>query len=580
MLDGKPFKIISGAIHYFRIHPSDWEHSLYNLKALGFNTVETIVPWNIHEPNQGKFDFAGGHDLVAFLRCAQSLGLYAIVRPSPYICGEWEFGGTPAWLLKSPTIRIRSSDPEYLHRVDAYYSELIPRLIPLQLSNGGNILMFQIENEYGSYGDDKDYLRALRDMMQRHGLTQPFFTSDGPWQAALRTGSLVDDGILATGNFGSHSIENMTALSDFLTAHERQWPLMCMEFWTGWFNRWGEPIVRRDTADFAQEIQTLLTLGSINLYMFHGGTNFGFMNGCSARGVTDLPQITSYDYDAPLNEQGNPTEKYFALQAVLRAYDPEIEQTAPRVKPVMELLNIPLMNKVSLFSTLDDLSTSLTTKYPKTMEDIGQNTGYTLYTAELPQDSPTQRLRVIDARDRVQVFVNHQLIATQYQNEIGRDIAADLPQTTNRLDLLIENMGRVQYGHKFLADTQKKGLRTGVMADLHFISGWCQRALPLNNVDAVDFSKTWLPHQPAFYKFGFELEAAQDTFADLTGFGKGCLFVNGFNVGRFWSTGPLLSLYIAHGLLKKGYNEIIVFESEGQYQKQLSLRKTPRYKQI
>lgn len=576
LLDGQPFKILSGAIHYFRIHPSDWEHSLYNLKALGFNTVETIVPWNIHEPHEGQFDFSGGHDLAAFLRTAQRLGLYAIVRPSPYICGEWEFGGTPAWLLNKP-MRIRSNDPAYLRQVNAYYDQLMPQLAPLQLDQGGNILMFQIENEYGSYSEDKAYLRALKQMMTSHGLTQPFFTSDGPWQAALRAGSLIDDDVLATGNFGSHAADNMIALQTFLRQHGKDWPLMCMEFWTGWFNRWHEPIVRRDTAEFASEVSGVLQRGSLNLYMFHDGTNFGFMNGASARGQRDLPQITSYDYDAPLNEQGNPTAKYTALQQVVKSVLPNVKQLPPRVKPAMAVTAIPLAGKVSLFNVLPQLAQRQSSQYPQTMEALGQNTGYLLYVTDLPNDSATQRLRLIDVSDRAQVFINQQLIETQEPAAIGNDITIPLPRPTNQLAILVENMGRVQYGHKFLAASQHKGIRTGVMADLHFVLNWQHYPLPLENLDQLDFSQGWSPHQPAFYQYRFNCAAPQDTFADLSGFGKGCMFVNGVNLGRFWLVGPTLSLYIAHGFLKAGENEIIIFETEGQYQPTLTLRKTPLY---
>ena len=286
-LDGKPFKILSGSIHYFRIHPDDWYQSLYNLKALGFNTVETYVPWNLHEPREGEFDFTGILDLERFLTIAQELGLYAIVRPSPYICAEWEFGGLPAWLLEKG-VRVRSQDKDFLQVVKRYYEALIPRLIKHQLDQGGNILMFQVENEYGSYGEDKVYLRELKQMMLELGLEEPFFTSDGPWHTALRAGSLIEDDVLVTGNFGSKAKENFASMEMFFQQYGKKWPLMCMEFWDGWFNRWGEPVIKRDPEELADAVMEAIEIGSINLYMFHGGTNFGFMNGCSARKQTDL----------------------------------------------------------------------------------------------------------------------------------------------------------------------------------------------------------------------------------------------------------------------------------------------------
>lgn len=455
LLNGEPFKIMSGAIHYFRVDPADWYHSLYNLKALGFNTVETYVPWNLHEPKKNDFHFEGILDLERFLSTAQDLGLYAIVRPAPYICAEWEFGGFPAWLLNEST-RIRSNETVYLNHVADYYDVLLKKIVPHQLSNGGNILMIQIENEYGSYGEEKEYLRSVRDLMIERDITAPLFTSDGPWRATLRAGSMIDEDILVTGNFGSKAKENFASMQSFFDEHDKKWPLMCMEFWDGWFNRWKEPIIQRDPQELAEAVREVLVQGSINLYMFHGGTNFGFMNGSSARGVIDLPQITSYDYGAPLDEQGNPTKKYYAIQKMIRENYPELPQMEPLIKQTMEKKSIPLTDKVSLFATLETISEPFRSKYPQTMEQLGQNTGYLLYRTTIEKDAEEERLRVIDGRDRSQLFVNQELKATQYQTEIGEDITVPLKQANNQIDVLIENMGRVNYGHKLFADTQKK----------------------------------------------------------------------------------------------------------------------------
>lgn len=579
LLNGRPFKILSGAIHYFRVAPTDWYHSLYNLKALGFNTVETYVPWNLHEPRKGEYHFDGILDLEKFLLTAQELGLYAIVRPSPYICAEWEFGGFPAWLLNEST-RIRSNEVVYLNHVADYYDVLMEKIVPHQLSNGGNILMVQIENEYGSYGEDKDYLRSIHNLMCERGITVPFFTSDGPWRATLRAGSMIDEDILVTGNFGSKAKENFDSMQKFFSEHDKKWPLMCMEFWDGWFNRWKEPIIQRDPYELAEAVREVLDQGSINLYMFHGGTNFGFMNGCSARGVIDLPQITSYDYGAPLNEQGNPTEKYYALQKMIHDNYPDIQQMAPLVKPSLEIKNIPLTNKVSLLATLATISEPIQSKYPKTMEELGQNTGYLLYRTTIEKDAEEESLRIIDGRDRSQLFVNQKLQATQYQTEIGDDVKVSLPQNDNQIDVLIENMGRVNYGHKLFADTQRKGIRTGVMADLHFITNWQHYCLPLENCKKVDYSKEWQPNQPSFYRYEFNLSEVRDCFIDLSKFGKGIVFVNQTNIGRFWEVGPTLSLYVPGDLLNEGTNEIVIFETEGTFQPQIQLIKEPLYKEM
>lgn len=575
MLDGEPFKILSGAIHYFRIHPDEWYHSLYNLKALGFNTVETYVPWNMHEKEEGTFTFTGFSDVVSFIQLAQEVGLYVILRPTPYICAEWEFGGLPAWLLEK-NCRIRSSDPVFLTYVRRYYEELLEKVVPLQVTHGGPILMMQIENEYGSYGEDKDYLKAIKQIMEDCGVNVPFFTSDGSWLATLRAGSMVEEGVLPTGNFGSKGKANFAELKKFHESYHKKWPLMCMEFWDGWFNRWGEPIVTRETDELVEALKEVLEIGSVNLYMFHGGTNFGFMNGCSARGTRDLPQITSYDYGAPLDEQGNPTEKYYAIQKMIHELFPEIVQMEPLIKTSFALENVPLTNKVSLVSVIDDISQKVTSKYPQTMEELGQAYGYLFYRTTLQKEMDNQRLRIIDGRDRAQVFVNGEHIATQYQEQIGEDLFVSLIDEENQLDILVENMSRVNYGHKLLAETQRKGIRQGVMSDLHFMLEWDHYCLSFDKPFTIDFSQEWQAGQPAFYQYRFTLEELADTFINLQEFGKGIVLVNGHHIGRFWHKGAQQSLYIPKGFLQKE-NEVIIFETEGKFAETLRFTKTPQY---
>lgn len=576
-LNGQPFKILSGAIHYFRIDPDDWYHSLFNLKALGFNTVETYVPWNAHEPHKGQFDFSGRLDIERFIQTARSLGLYMIVRPSPFICAEWEFGGLPAWLLEE-NMRIRSSDPAFIKTVSQYYDRLLGILTRYQVDQGGPILMMQVENEYGSYGEDKTYLRAVRDLMKEKGVTCPLFTSDGPWRATLRAGTLIKDDVFVTGNFGSKASYNFAQMQEFFDEHGKKWPLMCMEFWDGWFTRWKEPVIHRDPEELAEAVHEVLELGSINLYMFHGGTNFGFMNGCSARGTLDLPQVTSYDYGALLDEQGNPTEKYYAIQQMMATYYPQYPQQEPLIKECLPARTLSLTAKTGLFGNVHNLAQVETSLYPKRMEELGQHTGYLLYETDVEMDAPEERLRIIDGRDRAQVYVNDRHLATQYQTEIGKDllIAGDEKESVN-LKILLENMGRVNYGHKLLADSQRKGIRTGVCVDLHFHLQWKQYPLELQDLSRLDFSKEWQENAPAFYRFDFRLDCVYDTYIDMMGYGKGAVFVNGHNLGRFWEVGPTTSLYVPHGFLKEGDNTIIVFETEGRYQETLQLVQQPTF---
>lgn len=578
LLDQKPVKILSGAIHYFRIVPEYWEDCFYNLKAMGFNTVETYIPWNLHEPEEGVFDFSRGKDIVRFVRLAQEMGLMVILRPTPFICAEWEFGGLPAWLLRYKDMKVRTNTPLFLEKVDAYYRELFSRIKDLQVTQGGPVIMLQVENEYGSFGNDKDYLRAIRDIMVRYGAEVPLFTSDGSWDAALEAGNLVEDGVLATANFGSRSNENLDALERFYERKGLKWPLMSMEFWDGWFNRWREPVITRDAKDLAACVKELLPRASINLYMFIGGTNFGFYNGCSARGNTDLPQITSYNYDAVLTEWGQPTAKFYEIREVIRELFPDIPTGEPRDHERKEFPAARLTDKVSLSATVDRLAQRQDSAYPKTMEEAGPGYGYMLYRTYVTGFDNVMKVKAIQTSDRVHFYLNGVFQGVQYQEEIGTEIEMEFGRE-NVLELLVENMGRVNYGYKLQAPTQSKGIRTGVMVDIHFESGWEQYALPLDHVEQVDFSGEWKADTPAFYRYEFEADEPADTFLDCSRLGKGAAFVNGVNLGRYWSEGPVCYLYIPAPLLKAGKNEIILFETEGVTAESLELKATPVYRE-
>lgn len=580
-LDGKPVKIISGAVHYFRTHPVSWYDRLYNLKAMGCNVVETYVPWNLHEANEGKFNFKGIADIEKFIQIAADLGLYIIVRPSPYICAEWEFGGLPAWLLKKPGMRIRSMETQYLKAVDRYYQVLLSKLIPYQNTNGkGPIIMMQIENEYGSFSDDSNYLKEIMRMMRKYGVTVPLFTSDGGWKEALESGALIEEDVLPTVNFGSEAGKNFQALKDYLIRNGRTFPLMCMEFWDGWFNGWGKEIIRRDPKETAEEVRAVLQEGSINLYMFHGGTNFGFYNGCSDMGQFNEPQITSYDYDAPLNEAGAPTEKFFEIQKVIQEECPERITYDPIYPKMKAYETMKLNRKVSLFSTLSLISNqTIANDYPLTFEQLDQNFGYVLYESELTGPRQINDLRLIDVGDRAQIFLDGRRIAIQDQMNLGENIAVKLPKEINKLQILIENLGRNNYGAKLIAPTQQKGIRGGVMEDIHYISNWNHYKLSLEDISSIDFSGEWTAGEPAFYEYILELaeEPEADTYLNCEKFGKGCVFVNGFPIGRFWEIGASLSLYVSKGFLNKGMNQILVFETEGKYGEYLTFQEEPHF---
>lgn len=573
-INGKVVKIISGAVHYFRIVPEYWEDTLLDLIDMGCNTVETYVPWNLHEPKQGEYDFDGIKDIERFLSLAHQLGLYVILRASPYICAEWEMGGLPAWLLKYSGIRLRSDDEQYMKCLEQYFSILLPKVSQYQIHKNGSIILAQLENEYGSYGEDKEYLKKVFKLMRDYGIQVPVFTADGTWNEALEAGSLINGDVFPTGNFGSHAKENMEILEKFMQRHDIEAPLMCMEFWDGWFNRWNQEIIRRNPQEFIESVKEMLEIGSVNFYMFQGGTNFGWMNGCSARKEKDLPQITSYDYDAILTEYGAKTEKYHLMRELITGEQHRLENR----RKTCSYGSVKCKNRVSLFSVIEQISTIIENSWPLTMEELDHYYGYVVYQHDFQSYTKQSRLRVIDARDRIQIYVNNKFIGVQYQEEIGDEILFETSlDNQNDLKILVENMGRVNYGAKLQADTQKKGIRTGVLIDIHFTKKWKHYCLNFNKTDAIDWSKEYIGG-PAFHQFVFTIdEIPNETFIDVTNFGKGIVLVNGHHCGRFYQVGPTGSLYIPGPFLKRGENIIVIFETEGVFADEIILNDKPIY---
>lgn len=559
--NGEPIRILSGAIHYFRVVPEYWEDRLLKLKACGFNTVETYVPWNGHEPRQGEFVFEGLYDIEKFVRLAGSLGLHVIVRPSPYICAEWEFGGLPAWLLAEDNMRLRCYDEAYLAHVDAYYDELLPRLKPLLCTNGGPIVALQIENEYGSYGNDKQYLNYIREAMIKRGMDVLLFTSDGPEDHMLQGGMV--DGVLATVNFGSKPAESFRKLREY----RADGPLMCMEFWNGWFDHWMEPHQTRPADDVASTLDEMLGEGaSVNFYMFHGGTNFGFLNGANHI-KTYEPTATSYDYDTLLAESGEPTAKFYAVRAVLEKYAelPPLALPAPIARRAYG--QVELRREANLFDKLHALSSPVRRANPEPMEKVGQAYGYIVYSTFVTGPRAGQLLTIQDVRDRALVYANGRYVG-KVERWNAQPLSLDVPAEGLRLDILVENMGRVNYG-PLLRD--RKGITEGVRIDNQFLYDWTICPLPLASLtgndiaaasdkgtDAVDGDE-----QPAFYQGSFKVDTVADTFLRLDGWTKGNVYVNGFNLGRYWEAGPTKTLYIPGPLLREGDNELVVFELHG-----------------
>ena len=567
-LNSKPFKIISGAIHYFRVVPQYWKDRLEKLKAMGCNTVETYVPWNMHEPYQGSFCFEGMLDVKQFIELAGELGLWVIVRPSPYICAEWEFGGLPAWLLKEDNMRLRSSDPKFLGYVNHYYKKLFEILTPLQIQNGGPIILFQIENEYGYYGDDTHYLLALKEMMIQEGVKVPLVTSDGPWGDALDCGKV--EGVLQTANFGSKAKEQFAILRGKMPSG----PLMCMEFWVGWFDHWG--CVKHHTTDYeanAQDLEDLLQLGSVNIYMFEGGTNFGFMNGANYYDAL-TPDVTSYDYDAVLTESGQLTPKYYAFQKVINKFNPLPKVEFTTFIQTKAYGKLEVKEKVGLFEALEDLSIPVQSTYPQSMERLGQNYGYILYTSHLTKENQLESVRLWEANDRAKCYINKKEILTLYDKDLEKEHQINRTLTPNsQLAILVENMGRVNFGMRL--ECQRKGIDGAIQINGHQHTQWNIYPLPLENISQLDFSKGYSNGLPAFYHFSFEVKELGDTYIDLTGWGKGNVWINGFNLGRFWEIGPQKRLYLPAPLLHLGENIIIIFETEGKSLETIDLQGEP-----
>lgn len=567
-LDGKPFQIISGSIHYFRIVPEYWRDRLEKLKSLGMNTVETYIPWNMHEPEKGKFVFDGMCNVVEFVKIAEELGLYVILRPSPYICAEWEFGGLPGWLLSGEGMRLRVSDPAFLGHVQDYYNVLLPILKPLQITEGGNVILMQIENEYGYFGNDRRYMEQLRDMLRAGGITVPLITSDEPKDESMEGGSV--EGALPTGNFGSNTRERF----EIMKKHVKGGPLMGAEFWVGWFDHWGNGgHMTGNLEQSAADLDEMLKTGHVNVYMFIGGTNFGFMNGSNYYDAL-TPDVTSYDYDAILTEAGDLTRKYEVYREIIGKYTqlPRVEFSTPIAKKAYG--RVRESGRVGLFEALGDIAKPVESVCTRSMERLGQYYGYILYVSGIRNERKLEKIRLRKANDRANIFLGDRRLLTLYDRELLEEHKVDVPaRPGDELRILVENMGRVNFGPGM--EEQRKGIDGSVQINGHMHHNWQQYCLPLNNLEKLDFDRGYTEGLPGFHRFELSVEEKGDTFLELEGWGKGCVFVNGFNIGRFWEIGPQKRLYIPAPLLKQGKNEIIVFETEGKSTGEISFRDEP-----
>lgn len=572
-LDGEEFVIRSGAFHYFRALPEYWEDIMQKMKALGLNTLETYIPWNLHEPKKGQYDFTGTLDLVKFVRTAEQVGLKVLLRAGPYICAEVDNGGLPAWLLKKEyNVRLRCKTEPYLTFLKGWFDVLLPMIKPLLDTNGGPVIALAVENEYGSFGDDFEYLKEVEKVYRDAGMDCLLFNSDGATRYHIGTGrpgihmtAAVDFGEIA-------SYEKFRPVDEF----DPDAPHFVAEYWCGNFTDWGfaenakvAPEVTQKTFDYFASTDT-----SFNIYMVFGGTNFGFMNGaqdCVMGEGRYCPVVTSYDYDAAISEWTGYTEKYAIIQQALKKYYPNGMPEMPKSPKLQTVGKVAMTQSAALF---DNLQIGRTQKsvVAEPMEEYDQATGYILYKKTFDYDTECNAIKLKGVRDRAYVFLNGKLIGIRMRSEDESPMKLDYHiRTGDTLEVLVENMGRLCYGEELMAG-DRKGITEGIILSRHWggdvhhpgkmLFNWDVTCLEFEDISGVQYQPHTETPCPAFFKGTFKAENRNSCFVHFENFTKGLIFVNGFHLGRYWERGPLTALYIPGKLLKEE-NEIVIFEAEG-----------------
>lgn len=556
--DGKEFSLRSGAMHYFRIPECYWYDRLLKLKECGFNCVETYIAWNLHEKKEGEYDFYGALDVGKFLDIAKSLGLFAIVRPGPYICAEWDGGGLPHWLFSGRRTKIRCNDTLFLERTKRYLNRVFQVIRPRLVTRGGNVLMVQVENEYGSYGNDKQYLKELVDFHKENGVDCLLFASDGASSLFYEGGKT--EGCLHFFNFGSNVEQQMS----FYEKTGLCQPRVCAEFWAGWFDHWGEEHHTRPVSEVVENIEIFLKNGwGFNVYMFHGGTNFGFWNGCNYSDELGIrPTVTSYDYCAPLSEAGDRTPGYYAIRDLFIRYGADVPEITAKETEKRAYGKVEFTCAALLFSNLARIGVMKESLTPLTMEECGQGQGYILYQTQLCKDISGSKLTFENLGDRAVVFLDEVQVGV-YQHLKCKEKLSISTKKPAILSVLVENQGRINYGCR-IADV--KGL-TDVCVEQQRQFGWKNFSLPMDDLDKLAYAPIHevndFAEKPAFFKGYFQVDVPADSFLRIDGFCRGFVLVNGFNLGRYDKTGPQKTLFLPKNLLKEGQNELVVFDSDG-----------------
>ena len=555
LMDGKPVKIISGEMHYPRVPRQHWKDRFQRIKAMGMNTVCTYLFWNVHEPEPGKWDFSGNLDFVEFIKEAQKAGLWVIVRPGPYVCAEWEFGGFPGWLLKDEDLKVRSQDPRFLEPAMAYLKKVCSMLEPLQITKGGPIIMAQVENEYGSYGSDMDYVKKHLDVIRKELPGVVPFTSDGPNDWMIKNGTL--PGVVPAMNFGGGAKGAFANLEK----HKGKTPRINGEFWVGWFDHWGKPKNGGSTEGFNRDLKWMLENNvSPNLFMVHGGTSFGFMNGANWEGAY-TPDVTNYDYGAPISENGTLTDRYRTFrQTIQDYYGDTYKLPEPPAQPeMMELPPITFTETAGMFSRLPQ---PVIRKEPVHMEALGQSLGFILYRTKV--NGPVKgELKMNNMQDRAIVYVDgkRQGAADRRYKQDSCDIV--IPSGLHTVDIFVENMGRINFGGQIQGE--RKGIRGPITLDGKKLENFLIYNFPCKGVELIPFSgKKPAGDQPVFHRGYFNVSNPKDTYLDMRdGWKKGVVWVNGRNLGRFWFIGSQQALYCPGEYLKPGKNEIVVLDVDG-----------------
>jgi beta-galactosidase len=571
MLDGKPVQLISGEMHFARIPQEYWRDRLTMAKAMGLNTIATYIFWNYHEPEKGKYNFSGNADVAQFVRTAQEEGLWVIIRPSPYACAEWEFGGYPWWLINEKDLKVRSKDPQFLEMSRRYFNELGKQLAPHQITRGGNIIMVQLENEYGSYDKDKEYLTINKNIIRESGFDVDLYTCDGPSQ--MPNGYL--PGLLPAVN----GLDDVKQVRELINKHHNNTgPYFIAEWYPAWFDSWGEKHHVEPASKYVGTLDTVLASGiSINMYMVHGGSTRGFMNGANfSNRQPYAPQTSSYDYDAPIDEAGNATPKYMAFREVIQKHLPSgtALPPVPSQKRTIAVPQFKLQEAADLFANLPSPTAS---DHPMSFEDLQQGYGYVLYRTRL-DGARKGTLQINHLRDYALIFVNGKRIAVLDRRLNQDSVDLDLPPGKVTLDILVENLGRINYG-PYLNDN-RKGITETVTFNQEELKGWNMYGFPFNGVSGLKFKASGHRNGPVVRRGTFRCDDVADTYIDMHNWGKGSVWVNGHSLGRYWYIGPQQTLYVPGPWLKKGRNTIVVFEMLSEDQSRLQTIKRPILDQL